>query len=244
MKQIVSLFLCCILLISCKKDSPPPIPNGDISGTLQTFDDRLTALTDAGGFVVTLSNPAGSNMTTTTDANGRFTFVGVPYDSYELSFLKSGYGTYRIFGLSHDSATTQIPHFSVGRTSTTTVTILNVAGNTFQGEPGVRFTYMIGSVPTTTSRAFVRYFLGTNNNVSPTNYTAFSELINFTNNSAETGFTTRALISMGFSSGQTVWVRMLGDSWRSNDYFDPNLRRRVFPNINTTSPAAISFVVP
>ncbi len=189
-------------------------------------------------------NPGSTSMTTTTDATGRFSFSNVPYDSYELSFLKSGYGTYRIFGLSHDSASTQIPHFSVGRTATTTVTTLTVAGNTFQGEPGVRFNYNVGSAPTTTNRAFVRYFLSTSNTVSPTNYTAFSELINFTNNSAETGFTTRELISMGFTSGQTVWVRMFGDSWRSNDYFDPNLRRRVFPNVNTTSPAAISFVIP
>jgi hypothetical protein len=245
MRKLLFFLIVSISFFACTKDSKPTsVPSGNISGSLQTFDDKLTAVSDASGFVVTLMNPGSTSMTTTTDATGRFSFSNVPYDSYELSFLKSGYGTYRIFGLSHDSASTQIPHFSVGRTATTTVTTLTVAGNTFQGEPGVRFNYNVGSAPTTTNRAFVRYFLSTSNTVSPTNYTAFSELINFTNNSAETGFTTRELISMGFTSGQTVWVRMFGDSWRSNDYFDPNLRRRVFPNVNTTSPTAISFVIP
>ncbi|MCG9900503.1 MAG: carboxypeptidase regulatory-like domain-containing protein [Hydrotalea sp.] len=244
MKRVLFLLMIASSWVACKKESQPAVATGSIGGSLQTFDDKLTALSDAAGFTVTLSNPAATNMTTTTDATGRFSFSGVPYDSYELSFSKTGYGTYRIFGLSHDSASTQIPHFSVGRTSTTTVSSLSVSGSTFQGESGVRFTYTVAPTPTTTNRAFVRYFLGTSNMVSPNNYTAVSDLINFTNLSAETGFTQRALISMGFTTGQTVWVRMYGDSWRSNDYFDPNLRTRVFPNLNSTSPAAISFVVP
>lgn len=229
---------------ACDKDTQDSVPKGKISGTLQTFDDKLTSLTDAAGFTVKLSNPSATSMTTTTDVNGRYNFNDVPYDSYELSFEKSGYGTYRIFGLTHDSATTQIPNFSMGRISTTSVISLSVTGNVYQGEPGVDFSYTVSPAPTTASRAFVRYFLGTSNTVSPSNYQAVSDLMNFTNLSAETGFTQRALIGMGFTTGQTVWVRMYGDSWRSNDYFDPNLRRRVFPNLNSAASPAISFVVP
>jgi hypothetical protein len=52
------------------------------------------------------------------------------------------------------------------------------------------------------------------------------------------------LINAGFTSGQTVYVKEYGDSYWSNEYFDVSLNKKVFPNLNTVSANAVSFVVP
>lgn len=236
------------LVSSCdKKDSDNNPPSGaNLNGSIQTWDDKLNSTTDGAGITVTITNLPG--VSTTTDANGRYSFVNLPFDTYDLSVSKAGYGTYRVFGITHSynaaQSFTQAPLIGFGKTSTTTVTGLSVSGNTFNGEPGVSFTYNLSPIPSTASRAFVRYFLSTTADVSSTNYRAFSTLLNFSNLSNNTGFTQSQLISMGFTSGQTVFVRLYGDSFKSNDYFDPNLGRDVFPNINPATVPAISFVVP
>lgn len=237
-----------VLMTSCKKeaagDNTPRA--GRLIGTVQTWDDKLISTTDGAGIIVTITNLTG--VETVSDANGKFEFSNLAFDNYDLSFSKSGYGTYRVFGISHQfnpsQSFTVVPTIGFGKISTTTVTALSVTGNVINGEPGVLFSYGLNPVPSTSSRAFVRYFLSNSPAVSYTNYSAYSDLINFSNLSNITGFTQRELISLGFSSGQTVYVRLYGDSFRSNDYTDPNTGLRIFPNINPASVPAVSFVVP
>ena len=237
-----------VLMASCKKESAGDnTPRaGRLTGTVQTWDDKLISTNDGAGITVTITNLTG--IETVSDANGKFEFNNLAFDSYDMSFSKSGYGTYRVFGISHrfnpSQSFTVVPTTGFGKISTTTVTSFSVSGNSINEEPGVRFSYGLNPVPSTSSRAFVRYFLGTSPAVSNTNYTAYSDLINFSNLSNITGFTQRELISLGFSSGQTVYVRLYGDSFRSNDYTDPNTGFRIFPNINPVTVPAVSFVVP
>ena len=178
MKNFVLLYLVVVSfgvsLISCsKKDSTPSVPtSGNLFGTIQTWDDKTTSTNDMAGVTVTITNLA--NKSTTTDAQGRYTFTNLPYDQYDLEISKTGYGTHKVFGVTHsyDPAsslgTTQIPNISFGKKSTTTVTALAVNGNNVLGEPGVSFSYTVNPTPTPASRAFVRYFLSTAADVSPT----------------------------------------------------------------------------
>ena len=254
MKNFVLLYLVVVSfgvsLISCsKKDSTPSVPtSGNLFGTIQTWDDKTTSTNDMAGVTVTITNLA--NKSTTTDAQGRYTFTNLPYDQYDLEISKTGYGTHKVFGITHsyDPAssvgTTQIPNISFGKKSTTTVTALAVNGNVVLGEPGVSFSYTVNPTPTPASRAFVRYFLSTAADVSPTKYLAASAVVNFSNGSGITGFSTSQLVGMGFTSGQTVYVKMFGESFITNEYFQPNLGYKIFPNLNLTSQPAVSFVVP
>lgn len=222
--------------------------SGRILGTIQTFDDKLNALTDMAGFTVSFQGAAGVSRTATADATGRYVIDDLPYDTYTLTFSKTGYGTFKLFGVVHQAVTgtsfTQVPNQSLGKTSTTTITAFSVAGNTINGGPGVQFNYNVSPVPSTASRAFVRYFLGNSAAVSPANFQAHSIVYNFSNLSNITGFSKDSLSAMGFSAGQTVFARLYGESFRANDYVDPATGKRVFPNINPTAAAAVSFVVP
>jgi hypothetical protein len=255
MKNHLLQYLVIILLggsfISCSKsDSTPTVPTaGNMFGTIQTWDDKTISTSDQAGVTITITNLA--NKSTTTDAQGKYSFANLPYDQYDIEISKTGYGTMKVFGITHAynaaAATvgaTQIPNISFGKKSTTTVTALSVSGNNVLGEPGVSFSYTISPAPTPASRAFVRYFLSTTSDVSPTKYFAASAVVNFSNGSAITGFSTSQLVGMGFTSGQTVYAKMFGESFITNEYFQPNLGYKVFPNLNLTSPPAVSFVVP
>lgn len=231
------------LFFSCKKETATNNTSvGKLNGTIQTWDDKLNSTNDAAGITVTISNLP--NTTTTTDVNGRFSFDNLPNDEYDLVLSKNGYGTKKIIGLSHTSATTTIPVIGFGKISTTTVSTLSVSGNTFNGEPGVSFNYAFSPAPTTSNRSFVRYFFSNAATVSNTNYAAYSSLKSYSSNISFAGFTNGELIAMGFTSGQTIFVKAYGDSFQSNDYTEPNTGLRIFPNLNTTSPAAVSFIMP
>lgn len=246
---IISLFSA-LFVIACSDDNDTPsLPTrGILLGNIQTFDDKLVSTNDAGGVTVTASNLTGQTFSATTDNTGRYTFNELPYDNYQFEISKSGYGTLKVFGISHvyvkDVISTVVQNIPFGKTSTTTVTGLTFNDFLLNGEVGVSFDYILSPVPTSSKKAFVRYFLGPFADVSNTKFTARSEVFSFSSLSANTGFTKERLLEMGFTAGQTVYVRMYGDSFISNNWEDPTSGIEVFPNINPTTVAAVSFVVP
>ena len=63
-------------------------------------------------------------------------------------------------------------------------------------------------------------------------------------NPAVFGISSEELNNLGFNSGTTVYARVYGDSFYSNDYEDPNLGRRVFPNLFADTAQSVQFEVP
>ncbi len=234
---------------SCSKETATPIQasSGKLIGNIQTWDDKTVSTNDAGGISISLNNLTGFSTNSTTDASGKFLFENLPFDVYDMIISKAGYGTLKVFGISHTSSSsslfTLLPTISFGKISTTSVSAFSVAGNSFNGVPGVSFNYGLNPTPSSSSRAFIRYFFSTTPDVSSTNYVAYSSLYNFSSLSNVAGFTSNDLIGMGFSTGQTVYVRMYGDSFKANDFTDPNTNKREFPNINSNTTAAVSFIV-
>ena len=104
--------------------------------------------------------------------------------------------------------------------------------------------YSVSPTPTATNRGYVRYFLSTDKGVSNTHYKYTSSVLSVLNNNTTGGFTKEDLLTAGFTSGQTVYLRLYGDSVQSNAYTDPNVGIAVFPNSNPNTVAAVSFVMP
>lgn len=117
MTSKTSLILCCFaavcLMISCKKD-PPPEPEGEITGAVIVYDSTGTALTDHSGVIVTIDS---LGLKDTTDANGDYHFSNVSAGTYNFSYSKAGYGTYRIIGQVHagGAQATELPGADVGQ---------------------------------------------------------------------------------------------------------------------------------
>jgi hypothetical protein len=243
-----------IMIAGCSKskDTTPVVETGTISGTVKLYDDKTNALTNASGVTVSIIGNDGKVAVTASD--GKFSIEGLPFDNYDLSFSKTGYGTYKIFGLTHQKqsntpsgavSTTQIARLiNLGAVSTSSVSALNAIDATFNGVPGIEYSYSISPAPTNSNRGYTRAFLSKARNISPANYIAFSETKSVISNNAIGGFTAEDLYGLGFNSGDSVYVRIYGESFYSNDYTEPSSGKRVFPNLNAVSAESIGFKVP
>ncbi|WP_282037812.1 carboxypeptidase regulatory-like domain-containing protein [Saccharicrinis aurantiacus] len=231
-----------LVLASCNNDKDPaeePATKANIIGSVNLYDEGVTQI-DNSGMTIQVE---GTEISATTDADGDFTLSDVPFGTYSLIYEKSGYGTYKKFGIEHKdtgSSTKIIQNPSLGETSTTQVTLLStsVIGNDIQVS-------ITTDPPGNNQNArYVRYFLSIDSNVSNENYSYYSPGLVSHNNPHLTTLSQSDLISAGFSTGQTVYVKAYGDSFYSNEYDDSDLGRRIFSNLNTNAAAAVSFVVP
>ena len=235
-------FVAVMLFNSCgggedEEITPPNPTSADILGSVNLYDEGTTQIDNSNMTV----RAEGTSKSATTDADGDFVLSDVTFGVYTLIYEKSGYGTFKRFNLQHANGSTIISENpSLGEVSTTQVTGLeaSVSGNDIMlsvtTDPG-------GSNGNT---RYIRYFLSADSDVSDMNYTYHSPGLIAQINPLELAITSDDLTNAGFSSGETVYVKVYGESFWSNEYEDPDLGRKVFPNLNMNSVDAVSFVIP
>lgn len=237
-------FFVVLMLISCNGDddpAPDPITTANIIGSVNLYDNGTNQIDNTG---MTVKIDGSSPMVSaTTDIDGNFTLADVPFGTYTLVYEKPGFGTFKKFEIEHTNAvsSTAIANSpSLGQMSTTQITNLetNLSGN------DVIISVTTDPSGNSNNERYIRFFYSTSANVSDENYTNYSEGLISQINPYEKTLTSSDLSNMGFSSGATVYVRVYGDSFWSNEYDDPDLGRRVFPNLNSASANAVSFIVP
>lgn len=112
------LAICVCFGYACKKwdvniPKYPPL-KGAVSGKVILYDSSGTRLPSAAGVTVTLDS---SKYTAVTNDSGVYVIQHVPRGSYDVSFTKSGYGTYRLFNQEHTGGAqmTQLATVDVGQ---------------------------------------------------------------------------------------------------------------------------------
>lgn len=241
MKFKILMFILAIATVSCSSDdsNDEPITKANITGSVNLYDEGTTVLDDSNMLVkVVGTNPL---ITALTNSNGQFVLEDVPFGTYTIEYEKAQYGVFKKFNFNHQgnaNVITEIP--SLGRTSSTQVTDLQV--NVTNGQ--AVFSITTSPAGNNSNRRYVRYFLSTSSTVNNTNFMYYSPVFVSQINPYQSIITQSNLINAGFTSGQTVYVKAYGDSYWSNEYFDVNLNKKVFPNLNTNSANAVSFVVP
>lgn len=224
---------------------------GPISGTVAIYDDKGNQnADDKAGVKVEVLNGTTVVSSALTLTSGKYVLANIPYGSYALRFSRNDMGTYKLFNITHQynsanpSQGTTISTAQLGLLSTTEVTGLVYAGNTYNGAPGAAFTLTVNPDPNTNNRAYFRIFVSTDAGVSKDAYGVATELRSLISNNATIGFTKDDLTLLGLSTGQTVYIRVYGDSFQANVYTDPDTGKKVYPNLNDKTVAAVSFVVP
>lgn len=228
-------------IYSCSKEdsTPEPITKANITGSVNLYDEGTTKI-DNSNMTITLEGKSPT-ISAITDVKGNFTLSNVPFGIYTIRYEKTGFGTFKKFAIDHKNNATAILNTpSIGKNSTTQITNL---------EAKITGINVILSVTTNPAgnignSRYVRYFLSSNSNVSNENYTYFSSGLVSQINPKEITLLNKDLINLGFSSGQTVYVKIYGDSFWSNEYEDPNLGRKIFPNLNTNTTITVSFIMP
>ena len=241
MKFKILMFILAIASVSCSSDDSnnDPITKANITGSVNLYDEGTTLLDESNMLVkVVGTNPL---ITALTNSNGQFVLEDVPFGTYTIEYEKAQYGVFKKFNFIHQgnaNAITEIP--SLGKTSSTEITDLLV--NIVNGQ--VVFSITTSPAGNNSNRRYVRYFLSTSATVSNSNYMYHSPTFISQINPYQSTLTQTELINAGFTSGQTVYVKAYGESYWSNEYLDVNLNKKVFPNLNTVSANAVSFIVP
>ncbi len=242
------LLIILLLSLSCNKSddntpAPPTSPaNAPVSGEVILYDEATLAVDKSGMTVSVDSTFPPYKYVTGTD--GKFIIPLIPFGNRTLVFEKAGYGTFKLFNINHaynngtGTILTTIP--SLGRISSTTVT--GLATSVSSGIATISVTTNPGGNNATPR--YIRIFLNSRSAVSNTNFQKVLEIAVARSNPYEKTLTRAELNTLGFASGSTVYVRVYGDSFYSNNYDDPVAGRTIFPNLNPTTTAAASFIVP
>lgn len=230
--------------LACKKsnqDNTVPATSADITGFVNLYDEKISRLSND-GMVVSIEG-SSPLISATTDTSGKYELLNVPFGTYTLVYQKAGYGTYKRPGVVH--STNGSPTFltttpSLGKLSTTKVTMLT--GSQIGSNISIAVTTNpAGSIGNT---RYIRYFISPDSTVSKDNYSYASSGLVSQINPYQITLSSNNLTSWGFTSGQTLYIKVYGDSFWGNEYQDSTLGRKIFPNLNATSANAISFIVP
>lgn len=220
-----------------ENDPLPNPPSADISGQVKLFDEGTDEISPSGMTV----SAQGLRIEDDTDADGRFQLQDVLLGPVVVTYEKSGYGTFKNFidDFNEDLILSEVP--SLGKISKTDVITNSV---TIEG-----MEVRIASVTTGTNTPvrYLRYFFSSRNDVSSESYEAFLERPVESDpvvNPAVLKITRQELNELGFTSGSTLYARIYGDSYYSNDYEDPNQGRRIFPNLFEDTAQSVQFQVP
>jgi len=220
-------------LIACQKESqgPKPIPMKNIIGSVSLYDEGTIPVSNSGLMVSILdSDPI---IKAITNDQGAFELEEVTSGTYTIIYRKPGFGTYKVYDVVHDQTkTTSLSETpSLGQKTSTSVGLLIANVN----NDSLILTVSIDPVATPDNPRYYRVFFGDNQNLSPENYVYYTAPLLTTNNPFELTFSSAELLSFGFQKGQDVFVNVAGESYFSNEYYDPFLQRQIFPNLFWTS---------
>jgi len=248
-KKIVIIALALFfLVISCGKDDdglsqPPPNPvDAPISGQVMLYDESVVEA-DKNGMTVTVDSTSLPQKAVT-GADGKFFIPYIGFGNRILIFEKPGYGTFKLINVVHNYnngvGTVISPTPALGKISTTTIAVLTASASASSVAINVT-TSPAGNI---NAPKYVRLFLHSRTGVSNILYQKALDILIANTNPLEKVLTKAELNALGFASGTTLYVRAYGESFYSNNYDDPVSGRMVYPNLNLTTVAAASFIVP
>lgn len=231
---LFSLTLGLMLSYSCTKEID--FTEGNITGNVNLFDETNNPL-DESGMTITVQ---GTSISATTDANGTFDLPNVPFGTYTLVYSKSGYGTFKRHNILHENT----PTFMTGSNNLSQVSSTSISGASvnISGDTAI-VSFSTTPAASTINERYYRVFYSTDMNVSNTNFEHSSDDRLATNSTPSTFKVLYSdLISMGYQSGETVFCKIYGDAYYSNEYTDNGVM--VYPNVNATSSSVQTIVIP
>ncbi len=238
-----ALVLLSIVMFSCGNDDdtpnqPDPMV-GNISGGVNLFDEAGMPADNSGMTV----NIEGSSIEATTNTDGEFSLIDVPYGDYTLVFQKNDYGTFKRFDVEHNQQATFVTNIpSLSQRSSTEITELS--SSTGGGGNSIIVNGRTDPDANNSNPRIIRFFLFDGSDVSDTNFDVVLDPIQVEITPFEFELSQSDLLDQGFQSGQIIFIRCYGESFYANNYEDPTLGRMIYPNVNGVSADAVSFTVP
>ena len=258
----VSKFVCvvfgaAILLSGCKGKDGDPGPagaigpvgpsgqnlTGNIFGFVNPVDEYGIA-TAKSGVTVTLDGvtPAA---TATTNADGRYEFVGVRNGTYNVTFSRTGLATFRRFGIGHvgGDQPTFLATSIITATSTTSIGTVSVSNQSNNNNVTLNIPFANAGVPAGNLLRFIP-FISASSGTTAANGTPLPLFSTTTSPLPNANISRATLNNLGFASGTTVYLVLYGAPTFLPSYNDPLTGRVFYAGITAASSNQVSFVVP
>jgi hypothetical protein len=259
---IILVVSCCI---SCKKEigvAGPQGPagntgpngtntndTGSISGKLSLYSEFSSKESDLSGAIVTLSS-GNLTMKDTSDVAGAYQFHGLSTGTYNITYEKPGYGTYKVFGISH------IPN-GIIQTIVQDVSLLEIPVKTaVQNITAIDHYYFSTLIINldTSSLTYVQYYqnfmilIGKDENVNPNNAVKIYGMANTDGNGNYSYPLDKDNLRVYFQPGESAYVKAatynryvftgvgldMIDLGPASYYVDPNSGDYVYPNLSVS----------
>jgi len=229
-------------IIGCGDDDAPDNTTpteGLVTGTVTLYDARTNILA-SDGMTVTV---VGTTLSDVTDVQGVYSIENVPYGEIVLEYSKSGYGTFRSEPISHMGSSTTTSTVvtdspSLGQISGTSV----IQASAVISGSDISINVETSPGGNNNNSVYLTVFLSSTDDVSNTVNEAVFGPRDVRINPVDLTIDASELSAFGFSSGQTVFLKVYGDSFFSNDFAGEN--GTVHPNVNSSASATLSVVLP
>ncbi len=245
----VIVVLCCWTLIfaaSCNQyDSPVNAVPGTISGKVNVNDEDGNSLRDLSGVTISLDK---TSISTQSNADGTWTLKDVPAGVYSISFSKPGYGLNKV--ISYNFAGNGDAYLSTTQISAIPELTSFVSSTSLDTSNEVRAILIEGAVSKVidlTMNRTVILFLGRSEAVSSDPATYVGQSLAFVpggTNKFTQIFSAQQLRSMGFDSGEKVFITSYAASKQYYRYVDVRNGRNFFCGISDKKQNFASFNVP
>lgn len=249
MRYFFATALTLLLACSVQSCSEDPASGGSMKGTLT----MVVALTDQDGHRLTDNSDVtatieGTNRTATSDADGFLSFADLPAGIYDITLIRPGFSTFKIFGSQfvgggtayiRDVFITEIPNFAIDQFSAEIDTSASF------GPDYVKVSGKVSNpAPESNDRTF-RIFFDTVNAVSPSKFiNAGSVVINAGHADFQRLISLDGLRRAGVGKGTRVYAVGFPASVWTLGYFDPSRRKWMEANLAPQGTPATSFVMP
>lgn len=218
---------------------------GSIYGFVATVDE-YGATTAKSGVTVTIDGVTPAAIATT-NADGRYEFIGVRNGTYNLTFSRPGLGALRRFGVAHvgGDQPTFLGTSTISAASTTSIGPISVASlSSTIVQLNVPFTN--AGIPAGTLPRFL-VFVSANSGTTAINGTSiFINSLSSSSsspNSVVAGISRAQFTSAGFASGTTVYLVLYGAPSFLGSYTDPLTGRSIYSGLGASSNQLV-FIVP
>ena len=246
-----------VLISSCTKTGPqgpsgPTGPSGttgpNLMGTLEgyvsTFDQYGYKVTsDQGGVLVKIDDAA--NDSATTDASGKYTFSNLATGTYNLTYSKANYGTFKAVDFGFVGGGTTLRNASLSQFPTFSLTAVNDTIETIAGTPGV---LVRGTATADASTRSYAVFVSSSSSVSsnPANFTFANTngTIRATNTNWGVFISSRELYDAGLNSGTTAYLAVYPIATGTPTYTDLSTGRAIYTAISASPAQVLTVTIP
>ena len=240
-----------MFLSSCNKDEIVQFtsPN-DIVGFVSLRDEFGNVLADQSGMKVTITNVSPA-VDAFTDTNGKYLLSNIKGGTYNLSYLKKGFGEFKKLSISHlgGNVPSSLGNQNLWETAKTIVTditatvgidnSITISGKSSPVQP---------NGTSSSQQRRLRLFFGKNTGVTYLNYDAtFNQLLIPAPAIGSNGDWSIKLSVANFSplkSGDNIKITAYGISPLENAYTDINTNKVIYSGVNQTKSNEVSVALP